>query len=566
MVLLSSPLRGEGRIGGSISGLALIILFLFYWLRSVSKLKPYFLLLIFSLLLLLPGIASLPVIDRDEAHFTQATRQMIQNNNYFQIRFQDITRFQKPPGINWLQAASVKVFSHADAKTMWPYRLPSLLGALFSVLFTYFFARRFYDPKTAAMGAGLLACALLLVAEAHMAVIDSMLLFSVVLMQGALWVIYEKEDSHWGWALCFWLALSFGLVLKGVTPLVAVLSIITLCIIDKKVSFLKRLHPIKGFILFLGLTLTWLWGVNEAEHSNYLMQMIHKDLLPKLQGGHESHGKPPLFHLAILPITFWPGSLFLWQVLYYGFTQRKEKSIRFLLAWVVPTWIFFELMPTKLPQYVLPTFPAIAVLMALSFTHLTQKPNKRIHLLQLLWIVLSIGLGLALGALPYLILGTIPWESVLLVSGITILSVVSVYYAWQAQFSRAALACFLMALLTYPLVFGRILPQLTPIWLTNNLVKSLDVQALSANKPLLVVGFEEPSLVFNLNTKLVLFTNYETALTQLKADPKRMVVIPEEVFAQLPLEMQKPLLQQQSISGFNYSKGQWVKLLVLKLK
>ncbi|TAL59310.1 MAG: phospholipid carrier-dependent glycosyltransferase, partial [Legionella sp.] len=270
MVLLSSPLRGEGRIGGSISGLALIILFLFYWLRSVSKLKPYFLLLIFSLLLLLPGIASLPVIDRDEAHFTQATRQMIQNNNYFQIRFQDITRFQKPPGINWLQAASVKVFSHADAKTMWPYRLPSLLGALFSVLFTYFFARRFYDPKTAAMGAGLLACALLLVAEAHMAVIDSMLLFSVVLMQGALWVIYEKEDSHWGWALCFWLALSFGLVLKGVTPLVAVLSIITLCIIDKKVSFLKRLHPIKGFILFLGLTLTWLWGVNEAEHSNYL--------------------------------------------------------------------------------------------------------------------------------------------------------------------------------------------------------------------------------------------------------------------------------------------------------
>ena len=72
------------------------------------KLNNYLLLGLFSLLIFMPGIAKMPVIDRDEAHFAQASRQMLQTGNYFQIRFQRIPVLQKPPGINWLQAASGK--------------------------------------------------------------------------------------------------------------------------------------------------------------------------------------------------------------------------------------------------------------------------------------------------------------------------------------------------------------------------------------------------------------------------------------------------------------------------
>ncbi|WP_347252303.1 hypothetical protein, partial [Legionella sp.] len=88
---------------------------------TLQKLTHYLLLTLFSLLLLLPGIVKMPVMDRDEAHFAQASRQMVQTGNYFQIRFQETTRFRKPPGINWLQAASVKLFSNPDANIIWPY-------------------------------------------------------------------------------------------------------------------------------------------------------------------------------------------------------------------------------------------------------------------------------------------------------------------------------------------------------------------------------------------------------------------------------------------------------------
>ena len=72
------------------------------------------------MILFLPGVANLPVIDRDEAHFSQASRQMVQTGQYFQVRFQEKTRFQKPPGINWLQAASVNLFSDGQATQIWP--------------------------------------------------------------------------------------------------------------------------------------------------------------------------------------------------------------------------------------------------------------------------------------------------------------------------------------------------------------------------------------------------------------------------------------------------------------
>ncbi|ARG99772.1 ArnT family glycosyltransferase [Legionella micdadei] len=537
---------------------------------TLPKLNNYLLLVCFSLLLLLPGIAKMPVLDRDEAHFAQASRQMIQTGNYFQIRFQETTRFRKPPGINWLQAASVKLFSNPDASTIWPYRIPSLLGALFSILLTYFFSRRFLGQKVAIMAAAMLASTLLLAAESHMAVIDASLLSSVMLMQGALWVIYqrgtENKQAHWGWALCFWLAMAYGLVLKGVTPLIGVLSIITLCLFEKRVNWLGGLHVIKGLLLFGVLSLAWILMVNAAENSNYLLQMIHRDLLPKLKGGHESHGKPPLFHLLILPLTFWPASLFLWQAGVHAVKHRREKIVKFLLAWIVPTWVFFELMPTKLPQYILPTFPAIALLCALAIQgDAGKKPGRWVHLLQVLWVVLSAGLAISLTSLPYLVMQQFTMASVILCVTMISFSIMAVFFAWNGIYQRACLTILFVALISYPLIFTTLLPQLKPVWLTSNLVQLIDRKAVSDDKPLLVVGFEEPSLVFNLNTRLVQFVNGIVALPILQSDPSRLALIDATTFANWsnsPMDL--AVLGRNK--GFNYSKGRWVELFLVSSK
>jgi 4-amino-4-deoxy-L-arabinose transferase-like glycosyltransferase len=98
-------------------------------------------LLVVCLLGFLPGIFQIPPVDRDEAYFAQATKQMIETGDYVDIRYQDDVRYRKPVGIYWLQAAVVNTASAlglANARTtIWFYRMPSLIGAIGAVLLTY---------------------------------------------------------------------------------------------------------------------------------------------------------------------------------------------------------------------------------------------------------------------------------------------------------------------------------------------------------------------------------------------------------------------------------------------
>src|SRR5207244_1518864 len=157
--------------------------------------RPYALLAALCLLLYLPGIASIPPLDRDEARFAQATRQMLETGDFLQIRFQDEARNKKPAGIYWLQAAAVSAFSTPAATAIWPYRLPSLFGGIAAVLLmlalgTALFGGGTEKRRIAAIAAVLLACALGVVAEVHIAKTDAALLAAVMAGQGALGLAY----------------------------------------------------------------------------------------------------------------------------------------------------------------------------------------------------------------------------------------------------------------------------------------------------------------------------------------------------------------------------------------
>ena len=527
----------------------------------MQKLTTWFYLLVFSCLVFIPGISSIPTIDRDEAHFAQATVQMLETGNFFQIRFQDKTRFQKPPGINWLQAFAVKLVSKDNIHSIWPYRIPSVLSAILSVLACFYFANRFMSTNTAAVAASLLAATILLTLEAHMAVIDASLLFSVLLMQGSLWIIYDaslkKSPISLIWPLCFWLSMSYGFVLKGVTPLVGLLSIVTLCFMSKNLRLARDVKFFSGLSLFVALTIFWLYFVNQAENSNYLLQIFQKDLLPKLQGGHESHGKPPFFHFLMLPITFWPASLFLLPAGLYAWTNYKEDPrVKFLLAWILPTWLFFDLMPTKLPQYILPLFPAIAILAALSLENRNLVRSNTLKILQVLWILLSIAIGFSFIFISYLINSSVSYFSIILCAEITALSIYCVYLERKASPALIP-ALLVMAYLSFFLCFGNLLPSLKPLWLSDIATKSIQSYKTSTDKPLLVSGFEEPSLVFNLGTKAVKFSDMPTILKAI-SEPNALALV--DINALKKPENYKIYTKYY---GFNYSKGKWLTLALI---
>src|SRR6201993_326693 len=241
----SGVLTGEG--GGGLSGI-----------------RPYALLCFLSLILYAPGLAAIPPLDRDEARFAQATRQMLETGDFVRIRFQDEARNKKPIGIYWLQAAAVAAFSSPESAAVWAYRLPSALAATAAVLLTFGFGARLFDSRPAGFIAAILtASALGVVIEAHLAKTDAALLAAIVAGQGALGLVYiaTRAGRRVGWPLppLFWLAEGVAILLKGPPgPMLALLTAGCLSIADRDIHWVKRLRPLAGVLIMGGAGAPWL--------------------------------------------------------------------------------------------------------------------------------------------------------------------------------------------------------------------------------------------------------------------------------------------------------------------
>src|ERR1700687_189095 len=126
-----------------------------------------------GLLLFLPGFFNIPPIDRDEARFAQATKQMVETGDFVDIRFQDDVRYKKPVGVYWLQALAVETASALGLPRaqlrIWLYRIPSLIGAIGAVLLTYWTALAFVTRRGAILAGLMMASCVLLGVEARLA-------------------------------------------------------------------------------------------------------------------------------------------------------------------------------------------------------------------------------------------------------------------------------------------------------------------------------------------------------------------------------------------------------------
>ena len=190
------------------------------------------LLVAFSLIAFLPGFFQIPPVDRDETRFAQATKQMLETREYVDIRFQDEVRYKKPVGIYWLQAAAVKAGEALGVPqartTIWLYRIPSLVGATFAVLITYWAALAFVARRGALVAAMMMASSVLLGVEARLAKTDAMLLLTSVAAMGALARIYlasrRTPETPVGWRdpAILWSAFAGGTRHKGAVGVMCV--------------------------------------------------------------------------------------------------------------------------------------------------------------------------------------------------------------------------------------------------------------------------------------------------------------------------------------------------------
>jgi 4-amino-4-deoxy-L-arabinose transferase-like glycosyltransferase len=538
-----------------------------------NRLKEYLGLLLLCVILYIPGLTTLPPVDRDEARFAQATRQMVESGDFIRIRFQENPRHKKPIGIHWLQALAVE--ATGSPNQIWPYRIPSVLGALVAVILTFVFGKNLFDRQTGLFGAIVTASTLLLVVEAHQATTDAALLAAVVAAQGSLGTLYVRnrhgETVGWGIPLTFWTAQGIGILLKGpIVSLVSLLTIVALLAFDRSVGYLRGLRLKLGIPLALLIVCPWAIAVSVATKGAFFGDAIRSDLLPKLISGHESHGFPPGFYLLVVALTFWPGSLFLWPALRQAIKQRAHIGERFCLAWIIPVWLTFELIPTKLPHYILPIFPPLSLLTArLIIQSTTENWNlSRWSLARvgfILWILVSAALAGSIVALPLYLNGRFDLVTLWPAGAAVILMIIPGWHALRGRLLEAAIGTILLEALILAPTLHIVIPNTDGLWLSRSVARAVEHYSGSTGAPTRVIaaaGYHEPSLVFLCGTGTKLVGPSEAA-SYLRQNPKGLALVREKLDAEFHKALSgpnNPVKLLERIHGFNYTKGKQMTL------
>jgi len=542
---------------------------------TASHARAIAFLLVCGALFFLPGFFSIPPVDRDEARFAQATKQMVETGDFVDIRFQEDVRYKKPVGIYWMQAASVEAFKalglpRAEVR-IWVYRIPSLIGAIGAVLLTYWAALAFVTRRGAVFAALMMCSCVLLSAEARLAKTDAMLLLTVVAAMGALARVYlswqrgeDPEHPPWSWPIIFWTALAGGILLKG--PLIlmfAGLTILALGILDRSASWLRRLRPVWGLIWMLVLVLPWFIAIYWRAGGTFFTDSVGGDMLSKL-AAQESHGAPPGLYLLLFWITFWPGAPLAGMAAPAVWRARREPGAQYLLAWLVPSWIVFEMVLTKLPHYVLPLYPAIAILTAGAL-------ERRV--LSRSWLMKGAAWWFAIPALASIlaVVGAIVLTRQPAFVAWPLLAVAMIFglFAWwlyeDGRAERSLLNAVVAALFLAFAIYGVVLPRLNTLFPSAEFARALRY-AVCVKPKLASAGFDEPSLVFMTDTSTLL-TDGSGAADFLSQGSCRFALVEqrsERAFVQRAEAIGLRYNVATRIEGYNISRGKPVSIAVYR--
>jgi 4-amino-4-deoxy-L-arabinose transferase-like glycosyltransferase len=539
------------------------------WL-SASNGRAVLTLFVVAWVALLPGIASLPPTNRDESRFAQPAKQMIESGEYFDARLQDKARYGTPVAIYWLQAGTVQLaeavgFQNARNRMVF-YRIPSLLAAIGSVLLTYWAALAFVRRRYALLAGAALAASVLLGAVARLATIDATLLLTAVTTQGALAHAYLSRSvpaasplAEWRNPAIFWTAIAVSILLKGpIVAMLVALTVVALLVADRSAAWLPRLKPVWGVAWVAVLILPFIVAV-ELRSGGFLQRMM--ELAPITDG----RWAPPGYFWLLFWVCFWPAAALAPMASAYAWTQRHERDVRFLIAWIVPGWLMFELVPVKLPHYVLPLYPGIAVLIALTLERRATLDNWT-RATAALWPILAIVFcaGIAIVALMFEgRFGRAFWPFALI--GIALAAL-----AWWRLLSETAergLSLALIAAIATAFASYTVLPRIDGFAIAPRLVASAK-RAPCADPALATAGFDEPSLIF-LGGTSTLRTDGGGAANFLREGGCRVAFVERQeqrAFADRAASFGLATVRIAQVQGFDYSNWRRVSFIVLMPK
>lgn len=425
--------------------------------------------------------------DRDEPRNAGCAVEMLQANDWVTPRFNDQVRSHKPVLLYWLMMTSYSVLGVSEfAARFWSAALS--VGV---VLLTYDMGRRLLNPQAAFWGALALATSLMFTMAARIATPDALLIFTVALtMWIYVWSVgdWSRSDSTyypetWQKQALLYGAMGLAMLAKGPIGLVLPTAIIGMFLLiqrlpaDESTGWRRWLAPLRPFapdhflktcwfmrpglalLAALAVALPWyLWVA--AREFEWIRGFFLEHNVGRATSAMEGHQGPAIFYVVAVCIGFFPWSIFFLQAILDCVVQIRQRTkampgLIFLACWC-GVWItLFTIAKTKLPSYVTPCYPALALLVGAALARFVsgESPVSRYWNLAGFGISIVVGLGLLIGA-PLAIDLFIPGEAILAIVGLAPLvgGVAAIYLCFRQKQRGAGLAVYGGASLAFVLL------------------------------------------------------------------------------------------------------------------
>lgn len=477
------------------------------------------LLAIFAAYLLLASSSSL--WDRDEPRFARCTVEMVKSGDYLVPTFNEGLRPDKPAGIYWLMSVGYKLFGLTEVA----FRLPSILGITGAAFLTYLVGRRLFNERVGYRAMIFYATAAMVAYMATASTADGAMNGLITL---SLWCFVELIHGRRKLPLLILMAaaLSMGQLVKGPVALaVPLLSMITMGVIGARTGAFKLPRAVwlgigAAALVSIAAFLAWAIPANNATGGALMDDGLKKHVVERATSAMEDHGGSSVltyilwlpFYLPVILVAFMPWTMHLLvgaSVTFNGdIGGRRQQAV--IIGWVLPTFVLMTVVATKLPHYILPIFPGLALMCAAAIDpinrdRLSDADRKLLRLGRFLSVPILVGVGG--GALTAAVFSFIREDfTALRVPGLVMgalligLAVSQSLYLRKGRSRQATHAAALaLPLLLLIVCFGLLPAVESMIKPSRPLADAAKAAGLPDDAAVALCGFNEASLVFYLD-------------------------------------------------------------------
>ena len=323
-----------------------------------QKIKHIIALLLLSYAFFFYGIGDYSLKEPDEGRYAEIPREMNELHDYVVPHLNDVRYFEKPPLLYWITAASFKLFGANE----WAFRFPNALCAFICVIFLYFFIRRWFNEQMAFLSSVILITSFSFLAMARIVTTDMLFTLSLFLSLLLFYGYYRERKSFF--IYLFYTAIAAATLAKGPVALILMGGTILIFLFtERNFRFITEMKIVKGLAIYCIITLPWIIAISLREKEFLYFFFVDQHILRFLTSKHNRSGAIYYF----LPVLF--GGMLPWSI----FIPRaiantwKNKELRLMLIWVFVVFAFFSISGSKLPPYILPLFPPMAIILGYLF-------------------------------------------------------------------------------------------------------------------------------------------------------------------------------------------------------